>query len=186
MNRPFSPLAATLPVEIPETCDEDLALMTRVAEGDRAAQRELVTRLAPRARRVSRAILRNPADADDAAQGALIAVLESARAYRGKSSIERWADRIVARTAIRFARKKRSGIAPDDETEVEAPPSTEGAALDARKYLASLSEPQRTTLVLRHVMECSIEEIAEATNVPVNTVKDRLVRALARIRQGLT
>jgi RNA polymerase sigma factor (sigma-70 family) len=62
----------------------------------------------------------------------------------------------------------------------------EGAALDAHRYLEALSEPQRTALVLRHVMECSIEEIAEETNVSVNTVKDRLVRALARIRESIS
>jgi len=183
VNRPFSARAATVGIEIAESYDEDLQLMRRVAAGDRSAQRDLVGRLAPRARRVSLALLRDAADADDAAQCALIAVLESARGYHGKASIERWADRIVARTAIRLARKKRGGPAGDDDLEAEAPPSTEGAGLDARRYLESLPPPQRTALVLRHVMECSIEEIAEETNVSVNTVKDRLVRALARVRE---
>ncbi len=156
--------------------------MQRVAAGERRAQQDLLTRLAPRARRVSLALLRDAADADDAAQGALLEVLRSAHTYGGAASVERWADRIVARTAIRLARDNRRRVPPEAAPESASPPSLEGAAHDVRRYLEVLPEAQRTTLVLRHVMGCSIEEIAATTGVPVNTVKDRLVRALGQIR----
>jgi RNA polymerase sigma-70 factor (ECF subfamily) len=51
------------------------------------------------------------------------------------------------------------------------------------EYLAELPEARRVTLVLRHVMDYSIEEIAELTSTSQNTVKDRLLHARAQMRR---
>ena len=88
---------------------------------------------------------------------------------------------IVARTALRFRRRTRRDSDAVDSLAVQAP--SDGARHDARHYLEMLPEAQRTTLVMRHMMDYSIDEIAEATGVPANTVKDRLVRALGRLRE---
>ena len=108
----------------------DLSLMRRVAAADRHAQRVLAHRLAARVQRISRRLIRNQADADDASQIALIEILRSAGTYQDISSIERWADRITARTVIRYARNQRrmpwqqlTGLV-DAET-VSAPPPDE-------------------------------------------------------------
>src|SRR5262244_3491382 len=81
--------------------------MARVASGDRSAQCALAARLSGRVRRVSRSLLRDAADADDAAQGALLEILRSAGSYKGLGSVERWADRVVVRTAALVVRKRR-------------------------------------------------------------------------------
>src|SRR5262245_56850771 len=85
----------------------DLSLMKRVAAADKHAQRVLAHRLAARVRRISQRLLSNRADADDAAQLALIEILRSAATYRDISTIERWADRITVRTVLRHAREQR-------------------------------------------------------------------------------
>src|SRR5689334_14201723 len=85
----------------------DLALMKLVAGGDAHAQRVLAHRLAPRVQRVARRLLANRADADDAAQVALMEILRSAQSYREEASIERWADRIAVRTSLRQVREQR-------------------------------------------------------------------------------
>ena len=85
----------------------DLGLMKLVAGGDSHAQRVLAHRLAPRVQRIARRLLANVADADDAAQVALMEILRSAASYREEASIERWADRIAVRTALRQARDQR-------------------------------------------------------------------------------
>jgi RNA polymerase sigma-70 factor (ECF subfamily) len=63
--------------------------MRLVAGGDTHAQRVLAHRLAPRIQRVAHRLLANGADADDAAQMALMEILRSAATYREESSIER-------------------------------------------------------------------------------------------------
>src|SRR5436305_8044544 len=85
----------------------DLGLMRLVAGGDSHAQRVLAHRVASRVQRLSQRLLANDADAEDAAQMALMEILRSAATYREESSIERWADRIAVRTTLRHAREQR-------------------------------------------------------------------------------
>jgi RNA polymerase sigma-70 factor (ECF subfamily) len=160
--------------------------MQLVAARDPAAERELASRLAGRVRRMSRTILRSDADSDDAAQLGLLEVLKSAKSYRGESSIERWADRIAVRTAMRIARERRRNDPLDEEAPEElAAPAPDQSELQRpiADYLARLSEERRTVLVMRHALDHSVAEIAELTGVSVNTVKDRLLTARRQIRR---
>ena len=162
---------------------EDLQLMALAAAADPTAQRLIATRLMDRVQRLSRSLLQNNADASDASQASLLEILKSAGTFRGESSLERWADRIVVRTALRSAAKRRAeGTTMWDDVEMAVHGSSDPSVI-VREYLDRLSEPARTVLVLRHGFEYSIEEIAELTGVSPNTVKDRLLRAREAIRR---
>jgi len=170
----------------------DLSLMRRVAAADRHAQRVLAHRLAARVQRISQRLIRNRADADDAAQLALIEILRSAGTYQDISSIERWADRITVRTVLRHARNQRRkpwhlGALVDVET-VSAPPPEEAepraaAPRPVDEYLAELPAARREVLVMKHSLGYTTQEIAELTNSPVGTIKDRLVAARKQLRK---
>lgn len=171
---------------------EDVRLMSLVAAADPKATRVLAQRLALRVHRVSKSILRSDADADDAAQQSLIEILNSAGTYRGGSSVERWSDRVVVRTSMRFARSRqqhRLRIADDGEldaipvTDDAGPPLSDAAPRPIQEYLGDLPETQRTALVLKHVMGYSVAEIAEITEASPNTVKDRLLRGSKEVRR---
>lgn len=171
---------------------EDVRLMSLVAAADPKATRVLAQRLALRVHRVSKSILRSDADADDAAQQSLIEILNSAGTYRGGSSVERWSDRVVVRTSMRFARSRqqhRLRIADDGEldaipvTDDPGPPLSDAAPRPIQEYLGDLPETQRTALVLKHVMGYSVAEIAEITEASPNTVKDRLLRGSKEVRR---
>lgn len=158
--------------------------MARVARGDPEAQRLVVGRLLRRVERICRSLLRNSVDALDARQLSLIAILQSARSFRGDSTLERWADRITARTALRAAAsERRARQAPGDaDQQRSSDPMGESAVL-ARECLTHISDRQRTVLILRHGLEYSIEEIAEISGISVNSVKDRLLRGRAIARR---
>lgn len=159
--------------------------MTLVAAADRSAQRALDGRLRARSLRIARSLLRNEADATDASQNSMLEIFRSAKNYRGESSLERWADRIVVRTTMRALAERRSrltavdaAISPD---ELAAPiPDTASSVAD---FLEQLPHAMRTALVLKYGLEYSVEEIATATGVSVNTVKDRLLRAKQAMRR---
>ncbi|MBK7579438.1 MAG: RNA polymerase sigma factor [Myxococcales bacterium] len=166
--------------------------MSLVAAADPAATRTMAHRLVQRVHRVSKSILRAPADADDAAQQSLIEIISSAKNYRGDSSLERWSDRIVVRTSIRFAKgRQKHGARNEDESELDTLPAEGGlddsladaAPRPVKAYLAELPEAQRSALVLRHVMGYSINEIADLTEASPNTVKDRLLRGTKEMRR---
>ena len=163
--------------------------MQRAGCGNQDAQRILVTRLMGRARRLTQALLRNREDALDASQVALLSILRSTASFRGESSVECWADRIVVRTALRMARLKRRNEANDtshtsDCSRLSTPPGSE-ASVCANQYLSRLPEAQRTALLLRSGFGYSVEEISQLTQAPVNTVKDRLKRARSAVHREL-
>lgn len=166
--------------------------MSEVAAADPTARRVLAERLVARVHRVSKSILRADADAADAAQQSLIEILTSAGTYRGTSSIERWSDRVVVRTSLRWARSRQKLRAQTaEDSELESMPASDDASRPlgdsaprpVKEYLDDLPEVQRTALVLRHVMGYSVAEIAEMTESSPNTVKDRLLRGSKEMRR---
>lgn len=170
---------------------EDLKLMQLAAQGNEQAKRAVAHRLVHRVRRLSKMMLLDEAMADDASQNALIEILRSAKTYRGQSSVERWADRITARTALRHKRdeRRREQFAT---TQVDAE-LLEGASRDrarqestprpVEEYLHMLPETQREAIVLKHAFDYTTDEIAELTGVAIGTVKDRLVTARRQLRK---
>lgn len=171
---------------------EDQALMELVAAQQPIAQAQLIRRLMARVRRATRAILRDPADADDATQQCLIELLKSAKSFRGEGSVEAWSDRIVVRTTMRYVKARARAAArvagdadPDAQQSrgADTPALAEGLPRPVQEYLEQLSPSRRTALVLRHVLGYSVAEIAELTGVSPNTVKDRLLTARREFRR---
>jgi RNA polymerase sigma-70 factor, ECF subfamily len=173
--------------------DEGSSLSREVRELRKAPEAlasALARRLRKRVLRIASALLRHAADAEDAAQVALMEIVKAAPSFRGESSLEAWADRIAVRTSMRFARKRRlvtvkndSSVEPD---ELHAPAAADwGDELprSIHAYLDELPEARRTVLVLRHAMGYSVDEIAELTGVSVNTVKDRLLQSREQVRR---
>jgi RNA polymerase sigma-70 factor, ECF subfamily len=185
-------MANVLPFQRDGAVAADLSLMKRVAAADKHAQRVLAHRLAARVRRISQRLLSNRADADDASQLALIEILRSAATYKDISTIERWADRITVRTVLRHAREQRRrlwqlgtlidmdsiGASNGDPT-----PASRTTPRAVEEYLAELPPARREVLVMKHSLGYTTEEIAELTDNPIGTVKDRLVAARKQLRK---
>jgi RNA polymerase sigma-70 factor (ECF subfamily) len=170
----------------------DVELMAAVAANDSHAQRVVAQRLAPRVRKVAGLLCRNAADADDAAQAALIEILKSAGSFRVATSLERWAERLTIRTTLRIARRERSrrGLlerwVPPDLLPWGGPAvqhSVEEGSLDT--LLNRLSHERHEAFVLHHALDYTVDEIAELTETPPGTVKDRLVMARKQLRKLL-
>src|SRR2546428_11375976 len=86
---------------------DEAALVARALAGDRAAFGVLAERYAAPARRVARAVLDDPDDADDAAQDALLAALVKLQQYDPRRPFGPWLIRIVANAAT-DPRRRRS------------------------------------------------------------------------------
>jgi RNA polymerase sigma-70 factor (ECF subfamily) len=162
---------------------EDIDLMARVALGDADAQRQVTHRLLRRVEGLCRAVLRSREEALDARQLSILEILKSARSFRGESTLERWADRITVRTALRTAASERSAHRAPVDVEPNTAHLASDSVLLARQYLNCISERQRMVVVMRHSLEYSIDEIAELTGISQNAVKDRLLRARAIMRR---
>jgi RNA polymerase sigma-70 factor, ECF subfamily len=171
---------------------DDLELLRAVAKGDPVAQHQLVVRLSVRIRRLTKLLSRNGTDADDISQRAIWEIIRSAGTFRKEARVEPWADRIVARVTLRHGQRESRrrlltkrwfiiGALPFGRSKPYELNVSEGLDL----FLNRLSPDRREALVLRHVLDYTVEEIAELTGAPVSTVKDRLVYARKQMRQWL-
>ncbi len=172
--------------------------MERVLRGDADAFRPLVEREAPAVVRAARRILADGDDAEDVAQEAFVIAYRSLGEWRGEGPFGAWVTRIAVRLALRRVARRRtiSWIGADeaaaplhaDPTRAEDPATTAlraDRARDLRAAVAALDEPYREVVALRFYGDRSLEEIAQVTGRPVNTVKTHLRRGLQRIRARL-
>ncbi|PTL78241.1 RNA polymerase sigma factor [Vitiosangium sp. GDMCC 1.1324] len=162
-----------------------------VIEGRRDAAESLLTELLPRVRNLVRYLIRGDQDVDDIAQEALIAILRGLPTWRGEGSFKSWSDRVVVRVTFAALKKVRADRDQTSEEPVElvVVPS-EDATLDDYvfrrdmvKLLDRLSEEQRHALVLHHVLELSVPEMAETLGIPFETVRSRLRLGRANLRE---
>jgi len=171
-------------------------LLARAIAREPAALRGLLDGVAPEVVRVIRTLVgAGAADFDDLVQEALLGFVRALADFRGESTLRRFARRIAARSALATRRAVQRKAAHHEgwlRGEVlggalhhEAP---DEEALDEwrrealRGLLAELPEAQSRVLVLRIVAGFSLEEIAELTDAPLNTVRSRLRLAKEALR----
>jgi RNA polymerase sigma-70 factor (ECF subfamily) len=178
---------------------DQTALLERAKQGDLRAFELLLSEHVPRIRRFARAMCRNPADADDLAQEALLKAYQALRSYRFQAAFSTWLYRVVRNTFIDHARAKATrergqnrSLGPEDERAPDAAPGPEEAL--AREQLRAalwdalrqLPLEFRTALVLFDLEGLSHEEVAAVEGVPIGTVKSRLSRGRAQLRTILS
>lgn len=174
----------------PTVSDRELARLARL--GDREAFGSLIERYAPMARRLTRAVLRHPEDADDAAQDAFVAAWTSLGRFDPAQAFAPWLARIALNSARDLARRRRirqtepvSGViavhGPGPDQEVERRLLRE--RLEAA--LAALPERQRLAVVLHDAEGYRHAEIAELLELPEGTVRSDLFQGRRRLRAAL-
>lgn len=185
-----------------EEIDEE-SLIEAAQRGNLDAFNELVLAYQDRVYNLAYRIMGDPASASDATQEAFISAYQHIEGFRGKypSSFKSWLMRIVSNACYdELRRRKRHPTTSieDFEIEEEANPAlvseSEGPETFAEREemaraieaaIQTLPPDQRTTLVLADVQGFSYQEIAEATDVPLGTVKSRLARARGKLRDYL-
>jgi RNA polymerase sigma-70 factor (ECF subfamily) len=148
---------------------------------------------------LARYLLRNSADAEDAAQESYLRAYRHFDTFRG-GAIKPWLLAILRNVCrAEYARRAASAgasDAPDDAEQSGAPlwqetqdsPETEALRrLDAetvQRLITTLPEPFREAIVLREINDLSYREIAEVVGAPVGTVMSRLARARSLLREA--
>ena len=156
--------------------------------GDLQAIARLLETAQPDIRRYARATCRSSADAEDAAQETLWILFRHVGTIRSLLAFSGWLFSVVRRECLRLARK--AGLAPSiDETQAEAALLSRPEAdlrLDVAAAFEALPLHYRDVALMRDVKEMTIDEIAEALCATRQTVKARLHRARALMREYLT
>lgn len=164
----------------------DRQLLDAHRAGERGAFDELVRRHGDRLWSVALRVVRDPDDAADVVQEALVAAYRRASSYRGQAEVGTWLHQIVVHKCVDRIRhdRARPGLvgrrhhvlpAPDDPADQAM---TRLAVLDA---LAELPVEQRLAVVLVDVEGYPVAEAARILEVPVGTVKSRCARGRLRL-----
>jgi RNA polymerase sigma-70 factor, ECF subfamily len=152
-------------------------------------------------------ILDDPSDAADTTQEVFIKVFRGIRNFNANSSLKTWIYRITVHEASNHRRWWfRHKV---QETSIEPAAGAEHTSLGIKDKLMdegksplqnvydeelrarvetelkALSEPYRTTVILRDIEELSYEQIAEVMQTSMGTVKSRLVRGREALRKRL-
>jgi RNA polymerase sigma-70 factor, ECF subfamily len=175
---------------------DDAALVHAAQQGDRNALDQLLRRHYDRIHAVCRRIAGSTRDADDACQEALIKITRSLPRFDGRSSFSTWAYRIATNASLDELRKRQRRPAlhavDDDDRPVEYADAAAGSRIDhisdrlvLDAALAELPEDLRTAVVLRDVADLDYQEIADALDIPVGTVKSRISRGRSALAKRL-
>jgi RNA polymerase sigma-70 factor (ECF subfamily) len=176
---------------MPEPLSETIR---RAQAGDQAAIASLVAEQQRYVYSIAMSITKNPTDAADLTQDALIRFIRSIGSYRGETKLSTWLYRLVVNLGI--DRMRRRGAPPirledvgvDLDVASEDPIDDVAAAAEraeeaqiVRAAVAKLPDAQRLALTLHYFEDQRYEDIAEIMGVPLNTVKSHIRRGKERL-----
>ena len=187
------------PTIVTNSSTEDRGLVDATLAGDADAFRVLVERDSAPVIRVCSRILGDATEAQDVAQEAFVRAYQALATFRGDGAFRSWVTRIAARQAVARLATRPDVLRLDgrDGTEgwaatLKSKDDLEQGTLDEewrqtiRAAVAALPIQQREVVALRFFRDLSLEEIAEITRSPIGTVKSRLHRGLAALRDRVT
>jgi RNA polymerase sigma-70 factor (ECF subfamily) len=186
--------------------DADLLLVQRAQAGDVRAFEMLVVKYQRRLERLIGRMVRDVDLVQDIAQESFIRAYRALPQFRGDAAFYTWLYRIAVNTAKKALvdiqrdplvfesaqvlseegdETSRPGREPTDGATPEALMASREIASAVNAAVAALSEDLRQAIVLREIEGLSYEEIAEAMNCPIGTVRSRIFRAREAIAERL-
>lgn len=184
----------------------DQELVERVQAGDKRAFDLLVLKYQRKVQRLVARFVRDQGEIDDVVQEAFIKAYRALPSFRGEAAFYTWIYRIAINCAKNYHASPARRIVPqsdllgDDDDDAEsfdrndglqdvATPDAEYAskqiAETVNRAMAALPEDLRTAVTLREIEGLSYEEIAEAMDCPIGTVRSRIFRAREAIATEL-
>ncbi|HEX7347929.1 MAG TPA: sigma-70 family RNA polymerase sigma factor [Candidatus Limnocylindrales bacterium] len=181
----------------------DAGLVLRARAGDATAFETLVRPRLDRCFRLAWSILSNDADAADAMQDALVAAWRQLPRLRDPAAFDGWLNRVVANAALmqrrRRIRRREVQVLPvgdqDSDVTATAAPGSSQSAEDGPARIADrdvivrafmrVRPEERAILVLHHLEERPVAEIARMLGVPTGTAKWRLHEARRALERAM-
>ncbi len=189
--------------DVPPTGLTDDQIVARVLAGETQLFEHVMRRYNPRIYRITRAILKNDAEAEDAMQDAYVQAFTNLAGFEGRASFATWLTRIAVHAALGRVRRTKNIAVVEDLDEMQLAP--ENHPMSSRAMAKSpeinadhrelrpileaaideLPEHYRTVFVLRAVEDLDVAEAAAALDLQEETVRTRFFRARALLKESL-
>jgi RNA polymerase sigma-70 factor (ECF subfamily) len=175
----------------------DEQIVARVLDGETQLFELIMRRYNRRIYRAARAILRDDSEAEDVMQDAYVRAYAHLREFEGRALFSTWLTRIAVHEALARVRHRHRHPRLDEQnretlsmpTPVRASPEQQASDAEIRAVLETaidaLPDDFRAVFVLRAIEQMSGAETAECLGIPEETVKTRLFRARARLKETL-
>jgi RNA polymerase sigma-70 factor, ECF subfamily len=171
------------------------ALLAAAQAGDRSALESLLRAHQPQVFAVCRRITGHDADAFDATQEALIAIVRGLPRFDGRSRFSTWVFRVATNACLDEVRRRNRRPLPGlpDDPGTGPQHTSDGPLLDETvaermvvdSALAGLPPGFRAAVVLRDVCGLDYAEIADILDIPPGTVRSRIARGRAEVAKAL-
>jgi RNA polymerase sigma factor (sigma-70 family) len=178
----------------------DREIIQRVLDGDVRSFGILVDKHKAKAMTLAMRIMKNREDAEEVLQDAFVRVYRALSSFEWKSSFSTWFYRIVYNTCATAGGKKNRihplSIDVEDEdglrTEIASDELQPDIKLESDEFTKIVNEEVEklpvvygSTFTLFAIQEMSYEEIVQVTGLPLGTIKARLFRARAMLRESI-
>jgi RNA polymerase sigma-70 factor (ECF subfamily) len=181
---------------------DDTEILKRCLKGDERAYREILDRYRSPIYSLALRMVRQAQDAEDITQETFVRMFRALERYDPTRPFAAWLFTIASRLCIDHLRRRRlkpisliqrdASTAEEHEIEIEDPgllPDELAVHSEeetrTRELIDSLPAHYRIVVVLRHQQDLSYEEIAETLHLPLGTVKARIHRARALLKQRI-
>lgn len=183
------------------TATSDEQIVKRALGGDTDAFGEIVRRWERRIFALTYGMLGSAEDARDATQETFIAAFRNLSGFRGDAKVSSWLHRIAVNQCI--SRQRRARVRPETGIEEVTAATGEGFLAtpahaspihtaekrerneSVRKAISSLPPELRQVVLMKEFEELTFQEIADALQLPLSTVKSRLYTAFTQLRLRL-
>lgn len=182
------------------TTTSDEQIVERALAGDADAFGEIVRRWERRIFALAFGMLGSPEDAREATQETFLAAFRNLRNFRGEAKVSSWLHRIAVNQCV--TRQRRVRVRPEtplDETvengsvqlstPAHASPARQAESRErteaVRRAVQALQPELREVVLMKEFEEMTFQEIADALEIPLSTVKSRLYTALKQLRMRL-
>ena len=179
------------------TGSTDIEIISRVLNGEQQAYTDMVARYKNKVITITLRFIKSREDAEEVAQDIFVKVYRSLADFKGTSKFSTWLYTVVYTTSITFLRKKKMEVhSLDDERTFELADSQDSGFRAnqveqkskvnmVNQAIKLLSPDDAQVITLFYKAEQNLEEIAKILGLETNTVKVRLHRARARLKEKM-
>jgi RNA polymerase sigma-70 factor (ECF subfamily) len=168
----------------------DQHVVARARRGDTGAFEALVVGHHHRLFRVANGILRDRHLAEDATQQAFLDMWRDIRRLRDPARFEAWSYRVLVRVCHAEVKRRPDWVPENEWSLAEVPLASDphGAVVhrdQLERGFRELSVDHRTVIVLHHLLDMTLETVAETLDIPLGTAHSRLNRAMQALRAAM-